>query len=143
VAGEYLAARRNALVAIDSSKTRRKSMDAVFGAFMQATTFLFWIMDALLLTFLIYKFVRRVRRKVREPSWSLLSQKVFGMWTWMIFMPLMLAAYAIALMLFFLTRSIEASLGAFALVAGIAVFVWLIWAIVPALEEMIRESLES
>jgi hypothetical protein len=120
-----------------------KSISAMFQILMQATaylTFLLWIVDALVLA---HKFVTRVRHKLGESAWSPESKKHFGLWTWMVFMPLAVAACVTAIMLFFLTRSIEASLGALALGEGLAVFVWLIWAIVPAIQETIGEYLKK
>ena len=58
-------------------------------------------------------------------------------------MPLVLAAPVIAAALFFMTRSIEASLAALALVVAFAVFLWLMWAIFPALGETVREYLKK
>lgn len=107
---------------------------------MECVAFFFGVVDAL---GLLYKFVRSVRRKVGEPIPGTESLKRFGLWTWLVFMSIMLAAYVFGMMVLFLTRSIEAGLGVLALGATLAVFVWLIWAIVPALAERIREYLKK
>lgn len=58
-------------------------------------------------------------------------------------MPLMLAAPVIAVALFFMTRSIEASLLALGLGVSFATFVWLMPATFPSLTETVREYLKK
>jgi hypothetical protein len=87
------------------------------------------------------RFVRRVCRKVREPAFGLMGKKVFLLWTWSVFI-LLLGTMLAATVLLVLTGNIWLSLSTLAFGSGIAVFVWLIWAIVPAIDESMRKSLE-
>jgi ABC-type transport system involved in cytochrome bd biosynthesis fused ATPase/permease subunit len=68
--------------------------------------------------------------------------KWFGLWTWIVFIPLMLAACVIAAVLLFVTMSVEVFLSTIALGLGFVLFVWLMPWTFPALEETVREHLK-
>jgi len=108
----------------------------------EAIAILFWMIDAVGLVFMAYRFLKRVRRKVDEPMWSHQSKKMFTLWTLMVFVPLMSLSFVCALVILFLTWNVGLSLATFVVWSGCAVFVWLIWAIVPSAQELVRECLE-
>ncbi len=100
---------------------------------------LFWVIDVVLFA---VRFVRRVWRNVREPAFGLMGKKVFLLWTWSVFIPLLLGTMLAATVLLVLTGNIWLSLSTLALGSGIAVFMWLIWAIAPIIDESVRKSVE-
>ena len=106
--------------------------------------YLFGFLDALVIAIVfVYRFVRRVRGKLAEPVRNSLFIKYFALWTLMILIIPTLAASALAVMLFFWTESTVASLAFFALWVVLALFVWLMPWVVPALEETVREYLKK
>lgn|GEM_PF-1203285 len=104
-----------------------------------ALSLLFWAINVVLFA---VRFVRRVGRKIREPAFGLMGKKVLMLWTWYVFTPLLLGTILAAAVLLVLTGNVWLSLSTLTLGSGIAVFVWLIWAIVPAIGEIARKSIE-
>ncbi len=108
---------------------------------LELLSILFGVMDAVLFLAMAIRFGRRVWRKTREPAFGLLSHKVFLLWTWFVSL-LWMSMIVIAILLYFLTRDIWLSVGALASGSAIAVFAWLMWAIVPVIKESVRKALE-
>jgi hypothetical protein len=92
------------------------------------------------LTLKAYRFLRRVRDQIRQPM-GLQGVRVLGLWTWLVFIPSLLFAFGGGLIVALLTKSIEASLGAFALFAGFSVTIWLMPFIAPVLRGTIQDAL--
>jgi len=112
-------------------------------AFIQVAGYLTLVFSILDVLVLMYKFVRRTTRKLAEPIVSTESKRLFGLWTLMVFILLMLSVCVIAAVVFFLKMSIQVFLVALALAVVLAVFVWLMPWVVPALGETVRESLKK
>jgi hypothetical protein len=60
----------------------------------------------------------------------------------MVFVPLIALSFVCVLVILFLTWDVGLGLATFAVWSGCAVFVWLIWAIAPSAQELVRECLE-
>ena len=98
-----------------------------------------WVINAVLY---VVRFMRRVRRKTMEPAFGLLGKKVFLLWTWFVFFPLLLITVLAATVLFVVVGNIWLSFLILVLGVGLAVSVWLIWAIGPLIVEDVSKKLK-